>query len=95
MAKVDGDKLNERYKKARTEYREHQKRERQNRRKLKAKEDTERKIVAGEFVLFLLENGERDRNRFMVRLDKYLGDNRRRLLTIPAPAITTTVPRSK
>ena len=80
MAKVDGDKLKERYEKARAEYQEHQKRERQKRRKLKEKQDTERKIVAGEFVLFLLDNGEYDRNRFMTRLDKYLDDNRRRAL---------------
>ena len=80
MAKVDGDKLKERYEKARAEYQEHQKRERQKRRKLKAKQDTERKIVAGEFVLFLLENGEYDRHRFMTRLDRYLDDNRRRSL---------------
>ena len=80
MAKVDGDKIKERYEKARAEYQEHQKRERLKRRKLKAKEATERKIVAGEFVLFLLENGEYDRDRFMTRLDKYLDDNRRRSL---------------
>ena len=80
MAKVDGDKIKERYEKARAEYQEHQKRERLKRRKLKAKEATERKIVAGEFVLFLLENGEYDRERFMTRLDKYLDDNRRRSL---------------
>ena len=72
MAKVDGDKLKARYEKARAEYQEHQKRERQKRRKLKAEQDTERKLVAGEFVLFLLENGEYDRNRFMTRLDRYL-----------------------
>lgn len=80
MAKVDGDKIKERYEKVRAEYQEHRKRERQKRRKLKAQEDTERKIVAGEFVLFLLDNGEYDRNRFMTRLDKYLDDNRRRAL---------------
>ena len=80
MAKVDGDKLKARYEKARAEYQEHQKRERQKRRKLKAEQDTERKLVAGEFVLFLLENGEYDRHRFMTRLDKYLDDNRRRSL---------------
>lgn len=80
MAKVDGDKLKARYEKARAEYQEHQKRERQKRRKLKAKQDTERKLVAGEFVLFLLENGEYDRERFMTRLDRYLDDNRRRSL---------------
>ena len=80
MAKVDVDKIKERYEKARADYQELQKRERQRRRKLKAKQDTERKIVAGEFVLFLLENGEYDRERFMTCLDKYLDDNRRRLL---------------
>ena len=80
MAKVDGDKIKERYEKVRAEYQEHRKRERQKRRKLKVQEDTERKIVAGEFVLFLLDNGEYDRDRFMTRLDKYLDDNRRRAL---------------
>ena len=80
MAKVDGDKIKERYEKARAEYQEHQKRERQKRRKLKVKKATERKIVAGEFVLFLLEDGEYDRERFMTRLDKYLDDDRRRSL---------------
>lgn len=80
MATVDGDKLKARYEKVRAEYQEHQKRERQKRRKLKEKENTERKIVAGEFVLFLLDNGEYDRDRFMTRLDKYLDDNRRRAL---------------
>ena len=80
MAKVDGDKLKERYEKVRAEYQEHQKRERQKRRKLKAKEATERKLVAGEFVLFLLENGEYDRERFTARLDQYLDDDRRRSL---------------
>ena len=80
MAKVDGDKIKERYEKARADYQELQKRERQKRRKLRDKQDTERKIVAGEFVLFLLENSEYDRERFMTRLDKYLDDNRRRLL---------------
>ncbi len=80
MAKVDGDKIKERYEKARADYQELQKRERQKRRKLRDKQDTERKIVAGEFILFLLEDGEYDRERFMTRLDKYLDDNRRRLL---------------
>ena len=80
MAKLDGDKIKERYEKARADYQELQKRERQKRRKLRDKQDTERKIVAGEFVLFLLESGEYDRERFMTRLDKYLDDNRRRLL---------------
>ena len=80
MAKIDGDKIKERYEKARAEYQENQKRERQKRRELKAKQDTERKIVAGEFVLFLLENGEYDREQFMTRLDKYLDDDRRRSL---------------
>ena len=80
MAKVDGDKLKERYEKARAEYQEHQKRERQKRRKRKAKEATERKMIAGEFVLFLLENGEYDRERFTARLDTYLDDDRRRSL---------------
>ena len=64
MAKVDGEKIKERYEKARADYQAHQKRE----------------LVAGEFVLFLLENGEYDRERFMTRLDKYLDDNHRRLL---------------
>ena len=80
MAKVDGDKIKERYEKARAEYQENQKRERQKRRKLKARENIERRIVAGKFVLFLLDNGEYDRERFMTRLDKYLDDNRRRAL---------------
>lgn len=80
MAKLTGDKLKERYEKVRAEYQEHQKRERQKRRKLKAKEATERKMIAGEFVLFLLENGEYDRERFMTRLDRYLDDDRRRSL---------------
>ena len=78
MAKVDGDKIKERYEKALAEFQEHQKLERQKRRKIRAKENTERKIVAGEFVLFLLDNGEYDRERFMTRLDKYLDDDRRR-----------------
>ena len=73
MAKVDVDKIKERYEKARADYQELQKRERQRRRKLKAKQDTERKIVAGEFVLFLLENGEYDRERFMTCLGQVSG----------------------
>ena len=80
MAKLTGEKLKERYEKVRAEYQAHQKRERQKRRELKAKEDMERKIVAGEFVLFLLENGEYDRERFTARLDQYLDDDRRRSL---------------
>lgn len=80
MAKLTGEKLKERYEKVRAEYQAHQQRERQKRRKLKAKENTERKIVAGEFVLFLLENGEYDRERFTTRLDRYLDDDRRRSL---------------
>ena len=80
MAKVNGEKLKERYEKVRAEYQAHQQRERQKRRKLKAKEATERKLIAGEFVLFLLENGEYDRERFTARLDRYLDDDRRRAL---------------
>ena len=80
MAKVDGDKIKEKYEKARADYQEHQKRERQKRKKLRAKEATERKMVAGEFVLYLLENGEYDRDRFMARLDQYLDNDRRRFL---------------
>ena len=79
MAKADGEKIKERYEKARADFQAHQKRERAKRKKLKAQADTERKLVAGEFVLFLLENGEYDRERFMTRLDKYLDDNHRRL----------------
>lgn len=45
-----------------------------------AKADVERKIVAGEFVLSLLDSGEYDRQRFMSRLDTYLRDNRGRAL---------------
>ena len=80
MAKMDGDKIKERYEKVRAEYQEHQKRERQRQKKLRAKEATERKMVAGEFVLYLLENGEYDRDRFMARLDQYLDNDRRRAL---------------
>ena len=80
MAKLTGDKLKERYEKVRAEYQEHQKRERQKRRKRKAQEATERKLVAGEFVLFLLESGEYDRERFTARLDTYLDDDRQREL---------------
>ena len=47
MAKVDGGKLKERYEKARADYQEHLKRERAKRKKEKARNDTERKIVAG------------------------------------------------
>ena len=80
MAKLDGEKLKARYEKVRADYQEHQRRERKKRRELKAKEDLERKIVIGEFVLFLLDSGEYDRDRFMTRLDRYLDDNRRRFL---------------
>ena len=80
MAKMDGDKIKEKYEKVRAEYQEHQKRERQRKKKLRAKEATERKMVAGEFVLYLLENGEYDRDRFMARLDQYLDNDRRRSL---------------
>ena len=80
MAKVDSDKLKARYEKARQDWQAHQKRERERRKKLRARDDTERKIVAGEFVLSLLDSGEYDRNRFMSRLDTYLSDNRRRAL---------------
>ena len=80
MVKIDGDKLKERYEKARTEYQEHLKRERAKRKKLKAREDTERKIVVGEIVLSLVESGEWPRERIMARLDTYLSDNRQRAL---------------
>ena len=58
-------------------------------RRSKTRSDTEYKLVAGEFVLFLLENGEYDRHRFMTRLDKYLDDNRRRSL-FGLPAVDET-----
>ena len=80
MARTTGERLKERYEKVRADYLKHQQRERQKRRRLKSKEAIERKLVAGEFVLYLLENGEYDRERFMTRLDKYLDDNRRRSL---------------
>lgn len=80
MAKVDSDKLKAKYEKVRAEYQKHQKSERKKLRALKAKEDLERKIVIGEFVLYLLEIGEYNRERFMTRLERYLEDNRRRSL---------------
>lgn len=80
MAKVDIDKLKAKYEKVRAEYQKHQKSERKKLRELKAKDDLERKIVIGEFVLFLVETGEYDRERFMTRLERYLEDDRRRSL---------------
>lgn len=80
MAKVDADKLKARYEKARQDWQAHQKRERERRKKQRVREDTERKIVAGEFVLSLLDSGEYDSARFMSRLDTYLDDTRRRAL---------------
>ena len=46
----------------------------------KAKEDTERKIVAGELLLSLVDSGEWPRDRFLSRLDTILTDNRKREL---------------
>ena len=80
MAKVDADKIKERYLKARSEWQEQLKRERVQRRKQKAKEDTERKIVAGELLLSLVDSGEWPRERFLSRLDTILTDNRKREL---------------
>lgn len=80
MAKVDGDKLKQRFEKAKKDYQAHLKRERAKRKKEKARDDTERKIVMGEMVLSLVENGEWPRERVMSRLDTYLIDNRRRSL---------------
>ena len=71
MAKVDAGKLKARYEKAREEWQAHQKRERARHKRQKARDDTERKIVAGEFVLSLLDSGEYDRERFMIRLDAF------------------------
>lgn len=58
MPKVDVDKLKSRYEKARQDWQAHQKREREQRKKQKAKADTERKIIAGEMLLSLVESGE-------------------------------------
>ena len=80
MAKVNTDKIKERYLKARSEWQEQLKRERIQRRKQKAKEDTERKIVAGELLLSLVDSGEWSRERFLSRLDTILTDNRKREL---------------
>ena len=80
MAKIDAAKLKERYEKARSEWQDHLKRERTQRRKQKAKDDTERKIVAGELLLSLVESGEWPRERFLARLDATLTDNKRREL---------------
>ena len=77
MAKVDADKIKERYLKARSEWQEQLKRERLQRRKQKAKEDTERKIVAGELLLSLVDSGEWPRERFLSRLDTILTDNKK------------------
>ena len=80
MAKVDADKIKERYLKARSEWQEQLKRERVQRRKQKAKDDMERKIVAGELLLSLVDNGEWPRERFLSRLDTILTDNKKREL---------------
>ena len=80
MAKVDADKIKERYLKARSKWQEQLKRERVQRRKQKAKEDTERKIVAGELLLSLVDSGEWSRERFLSRLDTILTDSRKREL---------------
>lgn len=55
VAKVDTDKIKERCEKACQDWQAHQKREREQRKKQRARETTERKIVAGEFVLSLLD----------------------------------------
>ena len=80
MAKVDGEKLKERYEKARADYQDHLKRERAKRKKLKVREETERKIVVGDMVLSLIASGEWPRERIIARLDTYLSDNRQRAL---------------
>jgi len=101
MTKVDATKLKERYEKARSEWQDHLKRERTQRRKQKSKDDTERKIVAGELLLSLVESGEWPRERFLARLDATLMDNKRRELfdlpplpdaphTAPEPVTTDT-----
>lgn len=74
----------------RAEYQEHLKRERAKRKKLRAKADTERKIVIGEMVLSLIESGEWPRERIMSRLDTYLDDNRQRALFGLTPREETT-----
>ena len=80
MAKVDADKLKERYLKARGEWQDHLKRERQQRRKQKSREDLDRKLIAGEFLLSMVDNGEWPRDRFLSRLDTYLTDKKKREL---------------
>ena len=89
MAKVDADKIKERYLKARSEWQEQLKRERVQRRKQKAKEDTERKIVAGELLLSLVDSGEWPRERFLSRLDTILTDNKKRELFGLSPVSET------
>ena len=53
MAKADGEKIKERYEKARADYQAHQKRERTKHKKLKAQADTERKTRGGRICPFL------------------------------------------
>ena len=89
MAKVNTDKIKERYLKARSEWQEQLKRERVQRRKQKAKEDTERKIVAGELLLSLVDSGEWPRERFLSRLDTILTDNKKRELFGLSPVSET------
>ena len=90
MAKVNADKIKERYLKARGEWQEQLKRERLQRRKQKAKEDLERKIVAGELLLSLVDSGEWPRDRFLSRLDTILTDNRKRELFGLSPVDEST-----
>ena len=90
MAKVNADKIKERYLKARSEWQEQLKRERVQRRKQKAKDDLERKVVAGEFLLSLVESGEWPRERFLSRLDAILTDNWRRELFGLSPVNETS-----
>ena len=89
MAKVDADKIKERYLKARSEWQAQLKRERVQRRKQKAKEDTERKIVAGELLLSIVDSGEWPRERFLSRLDTILTDNKKRELFGLSPVSET------
>ena len=80
MAKADAERIRDRYEKAKTAWDQHQKKARAKRRREKDQADAQRKTLAGELLLHLVDTNQYQRSAFLAQLDAYLTDDRQRAL---------------
>ena len=80
MAKIDEERVRERYEKAKAAFDKLQREKRARHRREKAQADARRKTLIGELILHLVQTNQHQHDRLMTQLDAFLKDDKDRAL---------------